>query len=91
MTEPVKVGFERTIAVRRLSTLLPLKTVPDAIRQSAKFKQIAKSVGEVGIIEPLVVARSKDHKRKVPTTRRAHAACRAGDHGRDGSPLPHRR
>jgi ParB-like chromosome segregation protein Spo0J len=52
------------IAVRRLSTLLPLKTVPDAIRQSAKFKQIAKSVGEVGIIEPLVVARSKDHKRK---------------------------
>jgi ParB-like chromosome segregation protein Spo0J len=64
MAEAVKVGFERTIAVLPLSALLPLKTVPDAIRQSAKFKQIAKSVGEVGIIEPLVVARSKDQKGK---------------------------
>jgi ParB-like chromosome segregation protein Spo0J len=63
MAEPVKVGFERRIAVLPLSALLPLKTVPDAIRQSAKFKQIAKSVGEVGI-EPLVVARSKDQKGK---------------------------
>ena len=64
MAEAVKVGFERTIAVLPLSALLPLKTVPDAIRQSAKFKQIAKSVGEVGIIEPVVVARSKDQKGK---------------------------
>lgn len=64
MAKPVKVGFERRIAVLPLSALLPLKTVPDAIRQSAKFKQIAKSVGEVGIIEPLVVARSKDQKGK---------------------------
>jgi hypothetical protein len=64
MAEAVKIGFERTIAVLPLSALLPLKTVPDAIRQSAKFKQIAKSVGEVGIIEPLVVARSKCGFRK---------------------------
>jgi ParB-like chromosome segregation protein Spo0J len=44
--------------------LLPLKAVPEVIRQSAKFKQIAKSVHEVGIIEPLVVARSRDQKGK---------------------------
>lgn len=64
MAEPVKVGFERTITTLPVSALLPLKTVPDAIRQSVKFKQIAKSVAEVGIIEPLVVARSKDQRGK---------------------------
>ena len=64
MAEPVKVGFERTIAMLPISALLPLRTVPEAIRRSAKFKQIAQSVAEIGIIEPLVVARSKDHKGK---------------------------
>jgi ParB-like chromosome segregation protein Spo0J len=64
MADPVKVGFERRITMLPVSALLPLKTVPDAIRQSVKFKQIARSVGEVGIIEPLVVARSKDQKGK---------------------------
>jgi ParB-like chromosome segregation protein Spo0J len=42
--------------------LLPLKTVPEAIKRSAKFKQIAQSVAEIGIIEPLVVSRSRDQK-----------------------------
>lgn len=64
MAEPVKVGFERAIATLPISALLPLRTVPEAVRQSAKFKQIAQSVAEIGIIEPLVVARSKDHKGK---------------------------
>lgn len=64
MADPVKVGFERSVAMLPLSALLPLRTVPDAIKQSAKFKQIAKSVLEVGIIEPLVVARSTDQKEK---------------------------
>jgi ParB-like chromosome segregation protein Spo0J len=64
MAELVKVGFERTIATLPMSALLPLRTVPEAIRRSAKFKQIAQSVAEIGIIEPLVVARSKDHKGK---------------------------
>src|SRR5688572_4595200 len=43
-----------------LSKLLPLNTVSPELKQSAKYKQIAKSVAEVGIIEPLVVARSTD-------------------------------
>jgi ParB-like chromosome segregation protein Spo0J len=62
MAEPVKVGFDRAIATLPMSALLPLKTVPEAIRRSAKFKQIAQSVAEIGIIEPLVVSRSRDHK-----------------------------
>lgn len=60
MGEPVKIGFEQSVAVLPLSALLPLKTVPEAIKQTAKYKQIARSVREIGIIEPLVVARSKD-------------------------------
>jgi ParB-like chromosome segregation protein Spo0J len=60
MADPLKIGFEPSVAVLPLSSVLPLKTVPDAIKQTAKYKQIAKSVTEIGIIEPLVVARSKD-------------------------------
>lgn len=62
MADPVKIGFERAVVVLPVSALLPLKTVPDGIKQSIKYKQIARSVKEVGIIEPLVVARSKDQK-----------------------------
>lgn len=61
MGDPVKIGFEQSVAVLPLSALLPLKTVPEAIKQTAKYKQIAKSVREIGVIEPLVVARSKNH------------------------------
>lgn len=60
MADPVKIGFEPSVAVLPVSALLPLKTVPEAIKQTSKYKQIAKSVTEIGIIEPLVVARSKD-------------------------------
>jgi ParB-like chromosome segregation protein Spo0J len=60
MVDPLKIGFEPSVEVLPVSALLPLKTVPEAIKQTSKYKQIAKSVGEIGIIEPLVVARSKD-------------------------------
>jgi ParB-like chromosome segregation protein Spo0J len=62
MAATVKVGFERAIATLPISALLPLKAVSEAIKRSAKFKQIAQSVAEIGIIEPLVVSRSRDHK-----------------------------
>jgi ParB-like chromosome segregation protein Spo0J len=62
MAEPVKVGFERAITTLPISALLPLKAVSEAIKRSAKFKQIAQSVAEIGIIEPLVVSRSRDQK-----------------------------
>ena len=90
MAEPVKVGFERSIAVLPISALLPLKTVPEAIKQSVKFKQIARSVSEIGIIEPLVVARSKDQKGTVPAARRPHAPRCADRHRGNGGPLPDR-
>src|SRR5437867_3452889 len=60
MVEPVRLGFGPSIVILPVSALLPLKTVPEAIKKSSKYRQIAKSVKEIGIIEPLVVAPSKD-------------------------------
>ena len=60
MAESVKIAFEPSVAVLPLAVLLPLRTVPDEIKRSAKYKQIANSVREIGIIEPLVVARARD-------------------------------
>jgi ParB-like chromosome segregation protein Spo0J len=62
MVEPVKFGFGPSVVLLPLSVLLPLKVVPEATKRSSKYRQIAKSIGEVGIIEPLVVAPSTDHE-----------------------------
>jgi ParB-like chromosome segregation protein Spo0J len=62
MTELVRRSFGPSLLVLPLSAILPLKTVPEAIRRSSKFKQIENSVREIGIIEPLVVAPSKNER-----------------------------
>jgi ParB-like chromosome segregation protein Spo0J len=61
MADKVHAAFESHIEVVALSALLPLKHVTPAMRASPKYQQIATSMAAVGIIEPLVVARSKDH------------------------------
>jgi ParB-like chromosome segregation protein Spo0J len=58
--DAVRIAFERRVAVLPLATLLPLRAVPDAIKASVKYRRIARSIGEVGLIEPLVVARTAD-------------------------------
>jgi ParB-like chromosome segregation protein Spo0J len=60
MSGNVRIAFEERIETLPLSQLLPLNAVSPELKQSAKYKQIARSVAEVGIIEPLVVARSPD-------------------------------
>lgn len=57
----VRMAFERRVMMLKLSVLLPLRQVPDRIKQSTKYKRIAKSIAEIGVIEPLAVARSKQH------------------------------
>ena len=59
-TNRIRIAFEERIEPLQLSQLLPLSTVLPEFKQSAKYKQIATSVAEVGIIEPLVVARSAE-------------------------------
>src|SRR5271156_1384953 len=60
MPEPVKMAFERQVIVLPLSNNLPIKRVPDTIKQAMRYKRIVPSIAEVGIVEPLVVARRQD-------------------------------
>ncbi len=57
----VRVAFEHRVVMLKFSVLLPLRQVPDRIKQSTKYKRIAKSIAEIGVIEPLAVARSKQY------------------------------
>jgi hypothetical protein len=54
------MGFEeRTLSVR-LADIQPLKLVAEEVKRSAKYRQIAASIAEIGLVEPPVVARSRD-------------------------------
>nr|WP_068428070.1 plasmid partitioning protein RepB C-terminal domain-containing protein [Magnetospirillum sp. XM-1]CUW37165.1 conserved protein of unknown function\ len=59
MPDPVNSAFETRLVTLPLTAILPLHQVSTAQRQSTKFKIIATSIAEVGVIEPLVVARPK--------------------------------
>ena len=54
----VKAAFERRMVVLRLDEILPMRKLPDKVVASLKYRRIAQSVAEVGVIEPLVVVRS---------------------------------
>lgn len=56
MVDQVKIAFEQRIVVVPLTAILPLKAVPETIRQTARYRRIAVSIAEVGLIEPLIVA-----------------------------------
>ena len=51
------IGFEETSLRIPLHAIAPLREVTARTRRSAKYAQITASIGEVGIIEPFVVAR----------------------------------
>lgn len=53
-------AFEVDLIVLPLASLMPLKQVTDDIKSSRKYKTIARSMDEVGIIEPLVVYQKPD-------------------------------
>jgi ParB-like chromosome segregation protein Spo0J len=54
----VKLAFERQLIVARLDQILPMRQVSDHLKATVKYRRIAQSIAEVGIIEPLVVAKS---------------------------------
>jgi ParB-like chromosome segregation protein Spo0J len=56
MREPVKIAFQRRVIVLPLPQIMPMRSVPPSMRQMLKYKRILASIGEVGIVEPLVVA-----------------------------------
>ena len=59
---PVKLGFEETSLRIPIDAILPLREVPETVRKTIKYGQIAASIAEVGIIEPPVVARDAENR-----------------------------
>lgn len=57
----VRLGFEETSLRIPLDAIMPIREVTDTVRHSIKYKQIAASIAEVGIIEPPVVARDANN------------------------------
>ncbi len=60
MSELVKIAFEQKILILPIVELLPTKALPAGVRDTVKYRRIAASVAEVGLIEPLSIARQKD-------------------------------
>lgn len=60
MPEVVKMAFQRRIIDLPTPNILPLKKLSKELKLSATYARIARSIDEVGIIEPLMVARSDD-------------------------------
>lgn len=60
MTDQVRAAFEDTVKMLQIASILPRKIVSDVLKKTVKYRRIARSVEEVGIIEPLVVAHLKD-------------------------------
>ena len=60
----VPMGFEKATRRLAIADLQPLKIVSAAIKKSPKYVQIVASIGEVGIVEPPVVAPDRKDKGK---------------------------
>lgn len=53
----LQLGFEEASLCLDLASIQPLREVPRSVRNSAKYRQIAASIEEIGLVEPPVVAR----------------------------------
>jgi len=60
----VKMAFEDVELRIAIADIQPLKLVTDAIKRTPKYAQIAASMGEVGIVEPPIVARDRSEQGK---------------------------
>lgn len=56
MAVPVRVAFEDRTVLLPLDAVMPLRTLAPDLRQSVRWKRIAASIAEVGVIEPIVVS-----------------------------------
>ncbi len=61
---PVRMGFEEASQRISISDIHPLRMIPDTIKKTPKYIQIAASIQEVGIIEPPVVVRDPGERGK---------------------------
>jgi hypothetical protein len=61
-TKKVRAAFALEPITLRLDQILPTRPFQEVVKQTPKYKAIAASVREVGIIEPLVVHPQKGDK-----------------------------
>lgn len=57
MSGPVRAAFDPRLVVAPLAQILPTRKLSEKILGSVKYRRIAQSIAEVGVIEPLVVAK----------------------------------
>jgi hypothetical protein len=55
MSKPVKMAFSPVGVKIPLNKILPLKKVKSSVKKTIKFRQIATSIREIGVIEHLIV------------------------------------
>lgn len=60
-TKSVRLGFERNCKEIALDLLQPSSPLPAGIRETVKYRQISTSVRAIGLVEPIVVAHSRDN------------------------------
>jgi ParB-like chromosome segregation protein Spo0J len=60
----VRMGFERRALTVGLANIRPLRLVTEEVKRSKKYRQIAASIAEIGLVEPPVVARCRDDETK---------------------------
>ncbi len=54
----VRISFERKVLLLPIKAILPLRPITKRITDSRRYGRIASSIGEIGVIEPLVVTRA---------------------------------
>jgi ParB-like chromosome segregation protein Spo0J len=64
--DKVKIAFETEARALPITSILPVRAVPESVRTSKKYERIVSSIRELGVIEPLVVYPQKG-KRGEPT------------------------
>ncbi|NTA13805.1 plasmid partitioning protein RepB C-terminal domain-containing protein [Agrobacterium tumefaciens] len=61
MSGPVRISFEQTIVELPMTAILPRKIITEAQKKTVKYKRIASSISEVGIVEPIVISRLEEN------------------------------
>ncbi len=60
--DAVTLGFESDCVTVPVEAVLPVRTLGTSVKSSRKYRQIAASIKEVGLVEPPVVSRSPDQE-----------------------------
>lgn len=57
MKPPIRISFEQKVFKLPLASILPLRAITPRITGSKRYGRIVASIGQVGVIEPLVVTK----------------------------------